>query len=95
MTYKHFSPAERYQIYALMKAGVNQAEIALILRGTNENTNGLVRQYIPKKRLLSTVTDEELKMIEDKLNFRPRKRLGFRTPHQVFHESLNRVALRP
>jgi len=64
-------------------------------RGTNENTNGLVRQYIPKKRLLSTVTDEELKMIEDKLNFRPRKRLGFRTPHQVFHESLNRVALRP
>lgn len=64
-------------------------------RGTNENTNGLVRQYIPKKRLLSTVTDEELKMIEDKLNFRPRKRLGFRTPYQVFHESLNRVALRP
>jgi len=64
-------------------------------RGTNENTNGLVRQYIPKKRPLSTVTDEELKMIEDKLNFRPRKRLGFRTPYQVFHESLNRVALRP
>lgn len=64
-------------------------------RGTNENTNGLVRQYIPKKRPLSTITDEELKMIEDKLNFRPRKRLGFRTPYQVFHESLNRVALRP
>lgn len=63
-------------------------------RGSNENLNGLVRQYIPKKRPLSTVTAEELQMIEDKLNFRPRKRLGFRTPHEVFHESLNRVALR-
>ena len=63
-------------------------------RGSNENYNGLLRQYIPKKRRLSTVTDEELKMIEDRLNHRPRKRLGFKTPHQVFHESLNRVALR-
>lgn len=69
-------------------------------RGTNadlgfcQNFNGLLRQYIPKKRPLSTVTDEELKMIEDRLNHRPRKRLGFKTPHEVFHQSLNRVALR-
>lgn len=63
-------------------------------RGSNENFNGLLRQYIPKKRALSTVTEEELKMIEDQLNHRPRKRLGFKTPYQVFHESLNRVALR-
>lgn len=63
-------------------------------RGSNENFNGLLRQYIPKKRRLSTVSDAELKMIEDLLNHRPRKRLGFKTPHQVFHESLNRVALR-
>ena len=62
-------------------------------RGSNENFNGLLRQYIPKKRPLSTVTDEELKMIEKRLNNRPRKRLGFKTPKQVFHESLNRVAL--
>ena len=62
-------------------------------RGSNENFNGLLRQYIPKKRSLSTVTDEELKMIERRLNNRPRKRLGFKTPNQVFHESLNRVAL--
>ena len=62
-------------------------------RGSNENFNGLLRQYIPKKRPLSTVTDEELKMIERRLNNRPRKRLGFKTPNQVFHESLNRVAL--
>jgi IS30 family transposase len=63
-------------------------------RGSNENYNGLIRQYIPKKRRLSTVTEEELRMIEDRLNHRPRKRLGFKTPYQVFHESLNRVALR-
>ena len=62
-------------------------------RGSNENFNGLLRQYIPKKRPLSTVTDEELKMIERRLNNRPRKRLGFKTPNQVFHESLNLVAL--
>ena len=62
-------------------------------RGSNENFNGLLRQYIPKKRPLSTVTDEELKMIERRLNNRPRKRLGFKTPNQVFHESLNRIAL--
>jgi IS30 family transposase len=63
-------------------------------RGSNENYNGLMRQYIPKKRRLSKVTDQELKMIEELLNHRPRKRLGFKTPHQVSHESLNRVALR-
>jgi IS30 family transposase len=62
-------------------------------RGSNENFNGLLRQYVPKKRHLSTVTDEELKMIEERLNNRPRKRLGYKTPNQVFHESLNRVAL--
>jgi IS30 family transposase len=40
------------------------------------------------------VTDEELKMIQDRLNNRPRKRLGFKTPSEVFTQSLNRVALR-
>ena len=45
-------------------------------RGSNENYNGLLRKYIPKNRHLSTVTDEELKMIEDRLNYRPRKILG-------------------
>lgn len=57
-------------------------------RGTNENTNGLVRQYVPKQRELDTVDQQELQMIEDKLNHRPRKRLGFKTPHRVFVQSL-------
>jgi len=63
-------------------------------RGSNENLNGLLRQYIPKKRPLSTVTEKELRMIEHRLNHRPRKRLGFKTPHEVFYQSLSRVALR-
>ena len=63
-------------------------------RGSNENFNGLLRQYIPKKRRMQTVTDEELAMIQNRLNHRPRKRLGFKTPHEVFHASLNRVAPR-
>ena len=63
-------------------------------RGSNENFNGLLRQYIPKKRPLSTVTQEEIKMIQHQLNNRPRKRLGFKTPNEVFMQSVKRVALR-
>ena len=61
--------------------------------GSNENFNGLLRQYVPKKRLMENINDEEIKMIENSLNNPPRKRLGFKTPAQVFHQSLSRVAL--
>jgi IS30 family transposase len=57
-------------------------------RGTNENTNGLVRQYLPKKRRLDDVLEVELVVIMDRLNHRPRKRLDFLTPHEVFFEVL-------
>lgn len=63
-------------------------------RGSNENLNGLIRQYIPKWRPLSTVTDDELAKIERLLNTRPRKRLGYKTPLEIFTRSQNRVALR-
>jgi IS30 family transposase len=63
--------------------------------GSNENFNGLLSQYLPKKRALGTVTQEELTMNENRLNHRPRKRLGFKTPYEVFHASLKRVAVRP
>ena len=53
-------------------------------RGLNENTNGLVRQYFPKKQDFSTITDAEVHMVMDKLNNRPRKCLGMKTPNQVF-----------
>lgn len=63
-------------------------------RGSNENFNGLLRQYVPKNRSMDEITDEEIKMIENRLNNRPRKRLGFKTPAEVFYQSLARVALR-
>lgn len=53
-------------------------------RGTNENTNGLIRQYFPKRRNLTTVTQKELDHAMHRLNHRPRKRLGFKTPYEVF-----------
>lgn len=53
-------------------------------RGTNENTNGLIRQYLPKDRDLKNVSIEEETRIMDKLNLRPRKCLDFKTPYEVF-----------
>ena len=55
-------------------------------RGSNENTNGLIRQYFPKKTDFTTLSDTEIAEVERKLNNRPRKRLGFRSPNQVFNE---------
>jgi transposase, IS30 family len=53
-------------------------------RGTNENTNGLLRQYVPKGRDLSRYTQRELNAIAHRLNTRPRKCLGFATPLEVY-----------
>lgn len=54
-------------------------------RGLNENTNGLVRQYFPKGSDFTTITDAEVEQVMQRLNHRPRKTLGFITPHQVFY----------
>jgi IS30 family transposase len=62
-------------------------------RGTNENTNGLIRQYFPKKQRFDTITQAEINLAMHRLNHRPRKCLGFKTPYEVFMKSLNRVAL--
>ena len=61
-------------------------------RGLNENTNGLVRQYFPKKMAFVAITDEQIQMIEDKLNNRPRKTLGYRTPKELFFKE-QKIAL--
>lgn len=53
-------------------------------RGLNENTNGLIRQYFPKHRELTHVTKCEIETVMNKLNHRPRKSLGYRTPYEVF-----------
>lgn len=56
-------------------------------RGTNENTNGLLREYLPKGSDFRTITDERLAEIERLLNNRPRKCLNYRTPFEVFTAS--------
>lgn len=56
-------------------------------RGTNENTNGLIRQYLPKGTSMADVTQYDCTLIADALNHRPRKRLGFRSPKECFDES--------
>jgi IS30 family transposase len=62
-------------------------------RGSNENFNDLLSQYMPKKKPLSTLIDKELKMIELKLNHQLLKRLGLKTSNGVFTQSLSRVAV--
>lgn len=59
-------------------------------RGLNENTNGLIRRYIPKRTDFDTISDKEILMIQNKLNNRPRKTLGYKTPAEVFYKELSR-----
>jgi transposase, IS30 family len=55
-------------------------------RGLNEHTNGLIRQYLPKKTDFTTVSYNQIKMIKDRINNRPRKVLGFKTPKEALAE---------
>jgi IS30 family transposase len=57
-------------------------------RGTNENTNSLIRQYLPKKTCLAQHSQEVLNQIADELNDRPRKTLKFKTPKQIIEKSV-------
>jgi len=56
-------------------------------RGVNENTNGLIRQFFPNDQDLRGVTETQLTTVMDILNHRPRKTLGYRTPHEVFFDT--------
>ncbi|MGB5706916.1 MAG: IS30 family transposase [Arenicellales bacterium] len=56
-------------------------------RGTNENTNGLIRQFFPKNMALLKVSEQALQSTMDRLNHRPRKSLNWRTPHEAFSNS--------
>lgn len=53
-------------------------------RGTNENTNGLIRRYFPKGTDFNNVTAKQLKYVQDKLNNRPRKIINYKTPNEIF-----------
>ncbi len=57
-------------------------------RGTNENTNGLVRWYFPKSTDFRTIPEEAIRTVEDALNTRPRKRLNWKTPLEIFNQGV-------
>jgi transposase, IS30 family len=81
--------AEHHLLAVLFGEGIYFAHPASPwLRGTNENTNGLLRQYFPKKTDLRRYTLEDLRQAEDRLNHRPRKILGWRTPAEVYTAEL-------
>lgn len=61
-------------------------------RGTNENTNGLIRRFLPKGTDFNNITIEELKRIENNLNNRPRKVLGFKTPNEMRNQEINKMS---
>ena len=89
--YEHKSIAEKLGIQYFFTHPYSAWE-----KGTCENTNGLVRQYIPKKTDLNTIDQLQLNLISQKLNSRPRKKLGYKNPLQVFmatFQNTNTVAL--
>ena len=63
-------------------------------KGSVEQVIGLVRRYVPKGTDLRTVSSNQLQMIQERLNHRPRKVLGFRTPHEVFSVQCKRLGVR-
>lgn len=63
-------------------------------RGSNENANGLIRDFFPKKTDFAQITDHELQIVEKNLNNRPRKRLGWLTPLEAFTNELNKLNIK-
>ena len=61
--------------------------------GSKENFKGFLRQYVPKRWSLNTIDEEEITMIQNRLNNIPRERLQLKTPSEVFYQSLMHVAL--
>ena len=82
MGYKHMTREQRYTIEALLPYHSWE-------RGANENTNWLIRQYIPKGTDFSKLTDKMIEEIEWKLNNRPRKSRGYLTPLEYCKKMFN------
>ncbi|MFT5217759.1 MAG: IS30 family transposase [Glaciecola sp.] len=61
-------------------------------RGTNENTNGFIRRYLPKGTDFNKIDERSLRIIQEKLNNRPRKIIGFKTPQEMMGSELKKIA---
>jgi IS30 family transposase len=87
---RHLTPLDREVIAQLLAQGCSRAPVARPYhaweRGLNENTNRLLRQFLPKGLDLRGATHPYVKSVEHLLNTRPRKSLGYRTPHEVLRE---------
>jgi len=81
MGHKRFTLATDIQVYFCDPRSPWQ-------RGCNENTNGLLRQYLPKGINISTYSQAQLSAVARQLNQRPRKTLGFRTPAEMFTQTV-------
>lgn len=57
-------------------------------RGTNENGNGLIRRFFPKKTDFNNITEKQIQAVENWINYLPMKCLGYKTPHEIYHEEL-------
>ncbi len=79
--HKLFTKDTKVQVYFAHKSSPWE-------RGTNENTNGLIRQYFPKGTDFHQVTTRQIKKVQNLLNDRPRKCLGFRKPTEIFNQLL-------
>ena len=59
-------------------------------RGLNEHTNGLIREYFPKKTEFKNITDDQIVQVQNRLNSRPRKILNYKTPAEVFFDTITK-----
>ena len=88
MSHKQLAQEQRYQIYALKKAGVKDTEIANIIQVHKSTVcreiKRNIRQYFPKKSSFAAITAEDIELVMECLNNRPRKCLGFKTHNGLF-----------
>jgi IS30 family transposase len=88
---KEFAEHEQLEVEAALRIFFAKPYSAW-QRGTNENTNGLIRQFFPKGTDLASIPEHRFNKVQQLLNDRPRKRLGYRTPNEVLASRL-RVAI--
>jgi len=94
--YLHTITADNGKEFALHKSISEELDIAFYFatpyqsweRGANENLNGLIRQYIPKKTNFETVSDDFVLYVEEELNNRPRKRYNYESPKSMFNQKV-------